>query len=183
VVEERYMICPGRCEEVVEPPVFDTRFRDVCVQPGRWEWRRNTACEPPPPGPIAIQVEMKDRDERGEEAGVFGRGAVVRYDLNVIADNSESAVRNLRVAFSLPPEIEFVSGGGEEGVPVTGAGQAAQSGVFSLPVDGSIAFHVLARVKPTAKPETNIQFTATVVSADGTQLAVETESTTIGGGA
>jgi hypothetical protein len=182
IVEECYVIQPGRCEEIVEPPVFDTRFREVCVQPGRWEWRRNAACEVPPPGPIAIQVEMRDRDERGQEEGVFRVGSVVRYDLDVIADKSESVVRNIRVVFALPAELEFVSGGGEEGVFVSGGGPAAQSSVFSLPVDGSIALHVLARVRPQAKTGTNVQFTAMVQTAEGGQLAVETESTTIGGG-
>ena len=47
VMEERYLVSPARCQCIPVPPVFDTRMKEVCVRPGRWEWRRNDACEVP----------------------------------------------------------------------------------------------------------------------------------------
>ena len=40
---------PGFCREVCIPPRYETVTEEVCVTPGRWEWRRNTECEVPEP--------------------------------------------------------------------------------------------------------------------------------------
>lgn len=184
VGEERFLIEPGRCEDVCIPAVFEQRCRDVCVCPGRWEWRHNVACEvpvcAPPPVPAtypAIQVEMEDNGPAGEECGVFGVNDIVRYDLRVLSDAGSQALSGLKAVFSIPPELEFISGGGQ-GVAVAGAGQSAESGTFDLPVGANVSLHILCRV--VAVPASNLlQLTAAVRHADGTDLAVETESTTV----
>ena len=47
VTQERYLVSPARCQCIMDPPVFETRMKEVCVRPGRWEWRRNDTCEVP----------------------------------------------------------------------------------------------------------------------------------------
>jgi hypothetical protein len=183
MAEERFLVEPGRCEEICEPAMYETRFREVCVRPGHWEWRRNVACEVPPEPvlPPALQVEMTDMSETGAEEGTFRVGSMVRYDLVVRSDQGGAAVNALRVVFELPPQLEFVSGQGEGGVGVTGAGQTAESTMFGLPADGDQTFTILTKVL-SAPPGNFVQFKASVVGADGVELAVETESTTLSGG-
>ena len=56
MVEERYLKTPERCAKEVIPARYEERTRTVCVQPGRWEWRRNTACEVPcAPGEVVVE--------------------------------------------------------------------------------------------------------------------------------
>jgi hypothetical protein len=185
IAEEEFLVEPGRCEEVCEPPVFENRFREVCVCPGHWEWRRNPCCEvpctPKQPDLPALQVEMIDKTESGGAEGVFRVGVVVRYDLQVLSDQSNQAIRDLRVVFTLPPQLEFVSGGGEEGVVISGSGQQAVSSIFTLPQDGSIGMSLMARVIGVPSNGPFVQFKASVQTKDGVELAVETESTTISG--
>ena len=38
---------PGYWKEIPIPAKYETRTKKVCVEPGRWEWRRNEACEVP----------------------------------------------------------------------------------------------------------------------------------------
>jgi hypothetical protein len=180
VVEERYLVQPGRCAEVCEPAEFEVVSREVCVCPGHWEWRRTPHCEVPDELP-ALQVEMKDYTEAGVEEGIFRVGDIVRYDLAVLTDVANSAVRGLKVVFTLPAEMEFVSGSGT-GLTVTGSGQSAQSSVFDLAKDSRVGLQLLVRVK--SAPASNlVQFTASVRTADGLELATETESTTVAAGA
>jgi hypothetical protein len=187
VVEETFVIEPARCQEVCEPARFETRCREV-VQPGRWEWRRNEACEvpekacvPAPPPQVeelpALQVEMQDSDQAGGAAGVFAVGDVVRYDLIVSSDEGATPLAGLHVVFTLPPELQYMSGGGD-GVQVTGSGQAARTGSFDLPLGARKKMYILCRV--LAAPATNlVQLTASIQSASGVELALETESTTL----
>jgi hypothetical protein len=188
VIEERYIAEEGFCQEICEPPVFDTRFREVCVCPGRWEWRRDVTCAVPcpPPAPppqeyAALEVEMKDSDAVGGEEGVFTVGQRVRYDLVISNDAGSAGMGPMRVVFSLPPELEFVEGGSEQGTRISGQGNSAASDVFSVPLDGSMRMHVLVAVRSV--PANNVtKFTASVQSADGHELAVEEESTTLSAG-
>ena len=181
IVEERYEVAAGHCETVCIPAEYKQCYKDVCVKPGHWEWRRNEACEvpvQPMPAPLtALQVEMEDKAPSGEAAGVFSVGDVVRYDLRIVSDEGSMALDGLKVVFVLPPELEFVSGGGD-GLEIMGAGQAAETVTFNLPLGSEVAMHVLCRV--TSVPETNMaQLSASVRDAEGNELAVETESTTL----
>jgi hypothetical protein len=182
VVEERFLLEPGRCEVKCIPARYEERCREVCIEPGRWEWRRNEACEVPEPEPVevglpALQVEMTDKAATGEEAGVFGVGDVVRYDLTVVSDEGATAMPDLKVVFTLPPELEFISGGGD-GLDMSGEGQSAATTTFGLAVGQTAEMHILCRV--IASPATHMaQLTASVQTADGQELATETESTTL----
>ncbi len=190
VVQERFLLEPAHTEEVCEPAVFTTRCRQAPRCGGHWEWRRNVACEvptetataPPMPAPApvrlkALQVEMQDRAESGAEAGQFSVGDIVRYDLVVANDEGSEGLDGLKVDFALPPELEFVKGGGY-GVTVSGSGQQATSASFDVPVGQSVTISVECRVL-SAPPSSLVQTKATVRDATGTELAEETESTTL----
>jgi hypothetical protein len=175
--EERYMIRPARCEEVITPAQYEERTREVCVQPGRWEWRRNVDCEVPEEALPALEVEMVDSDPDGREEGIFASGSTVRYNLTVRSDVGSEAMPNLKVVFTLPEQLEFLSGGGS-GVTVTGSGQAATSSVFPLGLNQEVRLFILARV--VSVPPTNfVQTTASVQTEAGDELARETESTSL----
>jgi hypothetical protein len=121
---------------------------------------------------------MKDKTADGTEEGRFRVGDVVRYDLSVLSDQSRGKLPPLKVLFTLPPEMEFVGGEGEEGVSISGAGRAAQSTPFQVPIDGTIVLQV--RVRVVGVPAGNLaQFSASVQTADGVELTVESESTTL----
>jgi hypothetical protein len=175
--EERFVLHPARCEVQRTAPRYEERTRTVCVRPGRWVWRHNTACEVPETKLPALETNMVDHNEDGTEQGVFQQGSIVRYDLSVRSDVGNEAFPMLKVLFTLPKQLEFVSGGGD-GVTVTGSGQAAKSSSFKLSVDQEVKIHVLARVV-SVPPTSFVQTTASVQSEDGEELAVETESTTL----
>lgn len=177
-VPERFEISPARCETVCEPAQYKTVTQDVCCRPGRWEWRRNTDCEVPQETPLpALEVEMVDSLPDGTEEGVFGQGATVRYNLTVRSDVGSEAMPNLRVVFTLPEQLEFVSGGGE-GLTIQGAGRGARSSMFPLALGQEVNLHILAKVVATTATGF-IQTTASVQTESGDELAVETESTTL----
>jgi hypothetical protein len=177
-VVERFVIRPARCEEVIEPAEYKTMTSEVCCRPGRWEWRRNRDCEVPEEAPLpALEVEMVDSTPDGTEAGVFKQGETVRYNLAVRSDVGSEAMPNLKVVFTLPPQLEFVSGGGS-GVTITGSGQAATSSVFPLPLGKEVKLHILAKVIEVP-PTTFVQTTASIQNEQGDELAVETESTSL----
>lgn len=178
-VEERYEISPGFMQKVVEPAKYETRTRRVCVQPGRWEWRHNPKCELPKPVELtALQLEMVDSKADGSKEGIFKVGQQVRYDVIVTGDEGSAALRGLLVSFTLPPELEFVSGAGEDGVTVSGAGSAAKTSSFDLGADRALKLHLLAVVKSAPASE-NVTVTAVVTDGKGEMLATETENTTI----
>lgn len=184
-VEERYEISPGFMQKVVEPARYETRTRRVCTQPGRWEWRRNPKCELPAPAPVAapvsltaLQLEMTDSRPDGSREGIFKVGQQVRYNVTVTGDAGSAALQGLVVSFTLPPELEFVSGSGEDGVTVTGSGLAARSSTFNLGADRSLQISLLASVKSAPASE-SVQVTAAVTDARGEMLATETENSSI----
>ncbi len=179
-VEERYIIKDGFSQCVTEPAVYGIRERTRCVCPGGWEWVRNETCEIPEPVVEtlpALEVRMEDKSAAGAEQGIFGQGEEVRYELVVLSDAGSQNMPDLRVVFNLPEHLVFVSGGGE-GLTVTGNGQTGVSSNFSLSLGQTRSLHIIAKV--VGVPAGNlVQVSASVQTTDGTELAVETESTTL----
>lgn len=176
-VEKQVQVKPGFCETVCEPARYETRTKTVCVKPGKWVWKRNPTCEIPEPGLPALEVRLDDKAENGAEKGIFTVGEIVRYDLTLLSDSAPEAMPNLRVIYKLPEHLEFVRGGGD-GIAISGSGQAAQSDAFPLAADQQIEMYILAKV--ISAPATNlVQLTASIQVEDGTEVAIETESTTL----
>jgi hypothetical protein len=127
----------------------------------------------------ALQLQMWDLDAAGSPQGVFRVGEEVVYRLLVEEDAGSAGTGALVVAWSLPPQLEYVSGSGPEGVTVTGSGANATSSAFTLLPREAKAFEIRCRVRDV--PSTNlVQALARVLTADGNQeLALETESTTL----
>jgi len=176
-VEETYEISPGFHQKVCEPAVYETKCRKVCVQPGRWEWRRNDKCVVPPEL-VALQLEMEDSAPDGSREGVFRVGSQARFDLKVTAEVGSAPMRGLKVVFSLPPEYEFASGSSSDGVTIRGGGREAETSAFDLAGERQVKMHVLVNVKAAPQSERAV-FTAAVKDASGADLAIETEESTI----
>lgn len=177
-VEETYEVSPGFFQKVCDPARYESRTRKVCVQPGRWEWRKNDKCQPPPPALQALQLEMIDTTPEGKAAGIFKVGQQARYDVIVTSEPGSAPLLGLKVVFTLPPELEFVSGTAENGVTVTGSGNSAQSGSFDLAMDRDLKLFIIATVK-SAPAKESVQVTAVVKNAAGDDLAIETENSTV----
>lgn len=127
----------------------------------------------------AIQVEMIDVDANRNAKGIFEVGENFIYTLQVLNDVGTALTPDLRVNWTLPPELEFVSGVGDRGATVTGSGQSGQSSSFVLAPDQVQNFEITVRVI-SVPPRNLVQTRASVVSAAGAQeLATETESTTL----
>jgi hypothetical protein len=176
-IEETYMISPGFMEKVCEPARYEPRTRNVCVQPGRWEWRRNDICVIPVEL-TALQVTMVDSAPDGQPAGLFKVGSQARYDMVVSSDTASATMKGLTVVFTLPAELEFVSGGGDGGVAVTGSGASARSSAFDLAGNQQVKLFVLANVKAAPAGE-SVVVTAEVKGASGEVMATETENSSI----
>lgn len=131
-------------------------------------------------GLTALQTEMIDRRVDGTEEGIFRVGDTFIYTLTVENDAGTDATPPLKVTWEMPPELEFVSGRCLNGeVNVTGSGQSAASGEFSLDVGGVLNFEIQVRVRG-APPSSLIRTEALILRAsDGVVLADETESTTL----
>ena len=124
-------------------------------------------------------VEMIDTDAAGKEEGIFAKGSTVRYDLVVRSDVGSEAFPNLHVLFTLPAELEFISGGGD-GVTVKGSSKTATSSTFKLPLEGEVKIFILARVlEIPASPF--VKTSASILNDAGEELALETESTSLAG--
>jgi hypothetical protein len=176
-VEETYMISPGFYETVCEPAKYESRTRNVCVQPGRWEWRRNDLCKPPP-SLAALQVEMVDVAPDGQPAGLFKVGSQARYDMIVSSDAASAAMKGLTVVFTLPPELEFVSGTADGGVTVTGGGSSAVSSAFDLQGNQERKLSLLVNVKAAPANE-QVVVSAVVKDGSGEVLATESENSSV----
>jgi hypothetical protein len=176
-LEERFEISPGFTQDICEPAQYETRTRNVCTQPGRWEWRKNDKCVVPVQLE-ALQLEMVDSNADGSPAGIFRVGAQVRYDVTVTSDTASGAMEGLTVTFQLPPELEFVSGSAGNGVTISGSGQSAASTGFSLAGEAKVKLFILATVKSAPVKEL-LQVSATVRSGSGVELATESESSTV----
>lgn len=127
----------------------------------------------------ALQCEMIDQSLQHVEAGIFKVGEEFLYVLDVQNDVATQATPPLKVVFSLPPELEFVSGTSDRGVTVTGAGQQASTTEFRLDLNEKVRFEF--RVKALAVPPGNLLKAMASVqrASDGAELADENESTTI----
>ena len=138
----------------------------------------NCSCTVEIIGLPAIASEMSDRDVTGAEKGIFKVGEEFLYVLVVQNDAGTTVTPDLKVAFTLPKKLEFVSGTGEGGVTVTGGGQAATTTGFVLTPNQ--ALKITLRVKAIGLPPTNlVQTKASIQTASGVEVAEETESTTI----
>lgn len=136
-------------------------------------------CEVEVTGLPAIQSEMTDKDSAGVEKGIFKVGEEFIYVLDVQNDVATQSTPPLKVVFSLPPELEFVSGTADRGVTITGAAQGATSSEFRLDLNEKVRIEY--RVRALAVPPGNlVKVVASIQRAsDGVDLANETESTTI----
>lgn len=127
----------------------------------------------------AIQVEMIDLDINRQAKGIFEVGENFIYTLQVLNDVGTALTPDLKVNWTLPPELEFVSGVGDRGQTVTGSGQSAGSSSFVLAPDQVQNFEITVRVL-SVPPRNLVQTRAAVISSAGAQeLATETESTTL----
>jgi uncharacterized repeat protein (TIGR01451 family) len=128
----------------------------------------------------AIQVEMTDKALDGREEGTFRVGEVFVYKLRVENDKGTEPTPDMTVLFTLPPELEFVSGRSTNGqVAFSGGGQNATSTPFVLAVDQAIDFDVQVRVL-SAPGGAFVTSTASITrTSDGAELAREIESTSL----
>jgi len=138
----------------------------------------NCACTVDVIGLPAIQSEMTDKDPTGAEKGIFSVGEEFLYVLDVQNDVGTTVTPDLKVVFSLPKELDFVSGTGDRGITISGSGQSATSTPFTL-VTNEVA-HMTIRVRANAAPPSNfVQARASIQTTGGIEVAEESESTTI----
>lgn len=127
----------------------------------------------------ALQVEMIDTALDRSAQGIFRKGEKFLYRLSIENDVGSALTPDLRITWTLPPELEFVSGRGEGSHTVAGSGQAATSSRFVLRPNQKVIFEVVCRVV-SVPPRALVQTRADVVTdPDGVELALETESTTL----
>ena len=139
----------------------------------------NCACTVQVLGLPALHSDMTDKDLAGAEKGVFAVGESFLYVLDVSNDQGTEVTPDLKVLFSLPKELVFVSATANGGVKVTGSGQSASTNVFVLaPPNGKL--HVELTVKVVGKPPGElVKARASIQTATGVELSGETESTTV----
>jgi hypothetical protein len=127
----------------------------------------------------AIQLEMIDLDSKREKKGIFEIGETFIYELTIENDVGTALTPDLKIVWALPKELEYVSGAGDRGATVAGAGQSAESSSFVLAPNQVLKFELT--VKVIGVPERNlVQSRASVIMAAGnTELANESESTTL----
>ncbi len=126
----------------------------------------------------ALQVEMIDLNLAREKEGVFELGQDFLYVLDVLNDMGTAITPDLKIVWTLPAELEFVSGAGDRGVTVTGSGQMAESSSFVLAPNEEQRFELTVRAV-SVPPRHLVQTRASVQTTTGTELATETESTTL----
>lgn len=127
----------------------------------------------------AIQLEMIDVDINRQAKGIFEQGETFIYVLTVENDVGTALTPDLKVVWTLPEHLEFVSGTGDRGATISGSGRSAESSSFVLRPNQKQNFEL--NVKCVSVPKRNLtQARASVTTADGsTELATETESTTL----
>jgi hypothetical protein len=110
--------------------------------------------------------------------GQFFVGDIFRYVLTVSDDGGSAQSPDMKAVFTLPKELEFVSGTGEKGITVTGNGQSATSSAFVLTPKETVKIEV--RVKVLAAPPSNlVQTRASIQTVTGIELEQQAESTTL----
>ncbi len=127
----------------------------------------------------ALQLEMIDTALDRSAKGIFRLSEEFLYVLKVENDVGSALTPDLRVNWTLPPELEFVSGRGDNGATVSGSGQSANSSMFVLRPNQVQNFEIVCRVVKV--PARNLVQTraAVVTDAGSIELAIETESTTL----
>lgn len=139
----------------------------------------NCACTVDIYGLPAVQTQMADKDVAGAEKGIFRVGEEFLYVLGIENDGGTSATPDIEVVLNLPRELEFVSGGGDSGIKVSGSGQTAKTSRFVLGSPNQKA-QITFRVKVLAVPPSQfVKARATVQTTGGVMLASDTESTTV----
>jgi hypothetical protein len=138
----------------------------------------NCACTVDVIGLPAVQSEMSDKDMDGKEKGIFVVGETYQYVLEIQNDAGTTVTPDLKVDFTLPPDLQFVSGLGDHDIKVTGEGQTATTSGFVLaPNDRA---RVSITVKVIGAPEKNLtKVQASIKTAGGVEIAEESESTTL----
>jgi uncharacterized repeat protein (TIGR01451 family) len=126
----------------------------------------------------ALQTEMIDLNIKHEPEGVFYMGEQFIYNLTVENDKGTAITPDLKVTWTLPPELEFVSGTGDQGVTVTGTGQSAESSSFVLAPDQVEHFDIVVKVIGVP-PKSLVQTKAVISTTTGQELASESESSTL----
>jgi len=127
----------------------------------------------------ALQVEMIDTALNRKDKGIFRKGEKFMYRLSVENDAGTALTPDLRVRWTLPPELSFVRGRGEGSQTVAGAGQTATTSRFTLRPNQKRIFEIVCRVEKVP-PRALIQTRAAVLTdPQGLELAIETESTTL----
>ncbi len=138
----------------------------------------NCACIVDIVGLPAIQSEMVDKDSAGNEKGIFVVGESFIYVLTVENDVGSTVTPDLKVVFTLPAELEFVSGKMDSEGTVTGSGQSATTSGFVLAPNKTQRVELM--VKAVAAPPSNlVQTRASIQTVSGVEVAEETESTTL----
>jgi hypothetical protein len=172
---------PGETQELsgtfASDVVGTTRIIATAGDETGWA-KAGCACTVEVLGLPAIQSEMTDKDQKRGEKGIFVVGESFLYVLTVENDVGSTVTPDLKVVFSLPKELEFVAGTGDNGVTVTGSGQSATSTAFVLAPNRKQAFELV--VKAIAAPASNlVQTRASIQTVGGIEVAEETESTTL----
>jgi uncharacterized repeat protein (TIGR01451 family) len=138
----------------------------------------NCSCTVDVIGLPAIQSDMSDKDLSGAEKGIFVVGEQFLYVLEVQNDAGTTLTPDLKVVYSLPKELEFVSGTADGGVTITGKEHGAESSSFVLAPNKVLKLTIT--VKAIAAPPSNlIQTRASIQTVGGVEVAEESESTTI----
>ena len=122
---------------------------------------------------------MSDKDLAGAEQGIFTVGDDFLYVLLVENDEATEQTPALHVVFTLPTELEFVSGQGR-GITVSGSGVTARSSEFRLDKHESATIELRVRAK-AVPPGGLTKAEASVRAAGEIELSNETESTTLRG--
>jgi len=139
----------------------------------------NCACTVEVIGLPAIEADLSDKDLNGAEKGVFRLNEEFLYVLEVGNDVGTEATPDMKVVFTLPKELEFVSGTGEQSITITGSGQSATSSNFVLaPPNQKVKLTIRVKVL-SAPPSTLVKAIASIQTVGGVQLASDTESTTV----
>jgi hypothetical protein len=138
------------------------------------------ACTVDVVGLPALEASLADRplQEGAAASGTFYVNDTFRYVLTVADDGGSSQTPDLKAVFTLPKELEFVSGSGDKGITVTGEGQTATTSAFVVVPKESLKVEIRVRVKG-APPSNFVQTRASIQTVTGIELAQQTESTTL----
>jgi uncharacterized repeat protein (TIGR01451 family) len=138
----------------------------------------NCACTIEIRGLPAIQTELTDKDMAGAEKGVFVVGESFQYAFSISNDGASGVTPDLIVRFTLPKELQFVSGKGSGGITITGSGHEATSSLFMLAPDEGREMTLVVKVL-SAPASHLVQARASIQASNGVEVARETESTTL----